>query len=403
MTVIKKVLIFTGTGPSLGSASNKRMLAIARGLSENDVRVIWLSPLNEVPAEISHDPLYGKISFVCLSFGSKMGHKGRVASYLIKLISLIKLSRYTKGMDKDGSRTACFTVGGDLLLLTLCARIMHARGIQVFHERTEYPWLGVGKSLVKKHVIWLYYRCFISKVDQIFVISEALKEHFLGYYKNRKLKVQVDILKMMVETDRIIDRTKDDSLAQAVESSHRDITYLGTMYGDKDGLDYLIKAFLNISNDYSDARLVLVGDISRRDRLHKIRELVDIDNPPLQIIFAGKTDQEGVFRYLRNAYCLVLSRPDNIQARYGFPTKLGEYLASGKPVVVTKVGDIPLYLSDGINAYLAEPDSVDSFTNKLRECLSNPKTAAAVGSRGRETANAEFNHKKCVKVIIDAI
>ena len=48
---------------------------------------------------------------------------------------------------------------------------------------------------------------------------------------------------------------------------------------------------------------------------------------------------------------LVLARPDNIQAKGGFPTKLGEYLATGNPVVVTKVGEIPNYLIDGVNAF----------------------------------------------------
>ena len=62
-------------------------------------------------------------------------------------------------------------------------------------------------------------------------------------------------------------------------------------------------------------------------------------------------------KYLCNAKLLALARPDSIQAQGGFPTKLGEYLATGRPVVVTKVGEIPDYLEDGVNAFLSDINS----------------------------------------------
>lgn len=71
---------------------------------------------------------------------------------------------------------------------------------------------------------------------------------------------------------------------------------------------------------------------------------------------------------------LVLSRPDNIQNRGGFPTKLGEYLATGIPVAVTSVGEIPCYLKDEVNAYLAEPGNVKSFANCMKRAFFSQKT-----------------------------
>lgn len=64
---------------------------------------------------------------------------------------------------------------------------------------------------------------------------------------------------------------------------------------------------------------------------------------------------------LKNAEALVLDRPNSLQAQYGFPTKLGEYLLTGNPVVVTKVGDIPLYLKDGVSALLSEDRNPKEF------------------------------------------
>jgi len=119
-----------------------------------------------------------------------------------------------------------------------------------------------------------------------------------------------------------------------------------------------------------------------------------------RIIFTGQLDRKSVIEKINSAYCLVLARPDNIQAKYGFPTKLGEYLSTGKPVIVTSVGDIPLFLRDGENAYIAKPDNVDAFANKLNECLSDSIKASFIGKKGKELVYGEFNYLEVTKNIV---
>jgi trehalose synthase len=60
-------------------------------------------------------------------------------------------------------------------------------------------------------------------------------------------------------------------------------------------------------------------------------------------------------------------------------------------VCATKVGEIPLYLEDGISAYLAEPGSSNSFAMALRQCLSDTGKAQEIGKNGREVARKYFN------------
>ena len=105
--------------------------------------------------------------------------------------------------------------------------------------------------------------------------------------------------------------------------------------------------------------------------------------------------------FICNAELLVLSRPDSHQAQGGFPTKLGEYLATGKPVCVTKVGEIPNYLEDNVSAFLAEPGDVDSFTDAMDRALSNPEKAREVGLAGRDVAKKEFNSEIQAKRLAD--
>lgn len=397
------MLVSTGSGPSLTSASGKRMLAIARGLSEQGIRVLWLCPHEEARADISRDPRYAKISFVCLLNRSRKIRKGRIVSYLLRLMSLCKLKQRIEAMQIEKTHSACFTVGEDALFLSLLLKRIHGLGVKVFHERTEYPHLGSGKSLARKLNLKLYYKFFVSKVDHLFVISTALQSHFYEYLQSRKLLTPVSILNMMVEPECYVSAASEKQNINSGEQNIRNIAYVGTMYGDKDGVYILIEAFLSIRREYPDIRLVLVGDYQKTERMQKILKLVDPADPDSGVIFTGQLDQAGVTRYLNSSYCLALARPDNIQAKYGFPTKLGEYLASGKPVVVTKVGDIPRFLIDGVNSYLAEPDNVESFAHKLRDCLDDPERAREIGAEGRKLVDTVFNYKECVKTVLMAM
>ena len=106
---------------------------------------------------------------------------------------------------------------------------------------------------------------------------------------------------------------------------------------------------------------------------------------------------------LKNVDILALDRPDNLQAKYGFPIKLGEYLLTENPVVVTRVGDIPLFLQDGVNALIAEPQNPYSFASKIIWAIEHPEQASLIGKAGAEVAIREFNCHVESKKMLSAI
>ena len=106
---------------------------------------------------------------------------------------------------------------------------------------------------------------------------------------------------------------------------------------------------------------------------------------------------------LKNAKILVLCRPDNRQALGGVPTKLGEYLSTGNPVLVTAVGDIRLYLKDGVNAYVSRPQDINTFSQKIDEIASNYECALKVGNEGKRLVYDDFNYLIQTKKILNII
>jgi glycosyltransferase involved in cell wall biosynthesis len=167
------------------------------------------------------------------------------------------------------------------------------------------------------------------------------------------------------------------------------VCFVGVMNNAKDGVDILINAFAKISPIFPDLTLYLFGfhhyDSPGHLQLIKMLGLED------KIFYKGAITREEIPNVLMSAELLALPRPDSKQAQGGFPTKLGEYLATGKPVCVTKVGEIPDYLKDEVSAFMADPGDVDSFANSMIRALTNPELAKIVGENGRKVAEQHFN------------
>ena len=384
------------------NASLFRLLAIARGLIENGVDVYWILLASKPTKEIITDPYYKKIVFITLGKHSNKYKRNKYLFYLYRNLQIYKVNSLICDLKKQHKTLTCYTYGDEFFLNYFLAKICKKQKIQIYNETTEYPKL-IDDDLnnIKKIRLYirsqLYLKYFITNVDHIFVISKALKQFFDTHLKKYKKKIPVSVLNMMVEPVRY------SCSYSSSDSKYKDIVFVGSMYGDQNGVYYLLEAFLKIYNDYPECRLIIIGDNTRTSRMQKINQLMNNNLDTMRIIFTGQLDRKSVIEKINSAYCLVLARPNNIQAKYGFPTKLGEYLSTGKPIVITSVGEIPLYLKDGMNAYIAKPDDVNSFADKLRECLNDPKKASLIGKKGQELVYKEFNYCECTKIIVRSI
>lgn len=164
------------------------------------------------------------------------------------------------------------------------------------------------------------------------------------------------------------------------------------MYTDKDGVPDLIEAFNLIADRLIDWYLYLIGDNSDPEKFKIISRKIASSPYKERIICTGFIGRDEIPQLLIDARILALCRPDNVQAKGGFPTKLGEYLATKNPVVITDVGDHTKYLKDGESAYKAESDNPISFANKILECALDEERASQIGENGYLVAHKEFNY-----------
>jgi glycosyltransferase involved in cell wall biosynthesis len=240
-----------------------------------------------------------------------------------------------------------------------------------------------------------YGRRFLRRFDLVIAISGYLADYAKRYTRRG---AEVIVLPIMVDCDEY-------QTGETPAANPRSVTYVGILNEPKDGVRTLMTAFSQLAADFPDVNLQLVGDSYdpvRASNIPEFRALAEGMGIASRVVFAGQVQRNQIPRYLARASVLVLARPSSQQADAGFPTKIGEYLASGRPVVVTNTSDLAEYLDDGESAYLVPPDDVDAFAAKLRQVLGEPDKAEQVGRAGRGVAERCFHYRVAGRTLAEA-
>lgn len=276
---------------------------------------------------------------------------------------------------------AIIVVSNSLLLIYPLWAACKLSNTKILQEKSEFPFVLMKRGFLNRFFAKLYVNTTYKLFDGLIVMTKPLMEYFKT--KVRK-KCQLLEMPMTVDTDRFeIEKT---------QTEYGDyIAYCGNMAGNKDGVMNLIEAFAKASPRIGNIKLLLIGGSTSQDDWDNIVAAVKQTNNP-NIVMFGKASREQMPSLLKNAKVLALARPSSLQSKGGFPTKLGEYLATGNPVIVTAVGDIPQYLN-ATNAFVVEPDNNDLFADAIEKVFSDYDSATKIGMEGKNLATSVFSAK----------
>lgn len=173
------------------------------------------------------------------------------------------------------------------------------------------------------------------------------------------------------------------------------ILYSGT-FAKKDGVEYLLKAFLLVQKKGYSCRLIMTGKGQPSDM--KVLELVK-DNPDVQ--YKGMVSDRELVETLLDCDILTMTRENSKFSNYGFPFKLSESLATGNPVIATNVSDVGKYVKHMESVYLVQPECVEEIANGIIYYLENPQNALQIGQNGLNVMKKHFSIEGVGKKFID--
>jgi glycosyltransferase involved in cell wall biosynthesis len=163
---------------------------------------------------------------------------------------------------------------------------------------------------------------------------------------------------------------------------------VGMIRPDKGQLE-LVKSAPLVFQKRPDARFVIVGQgTGILKRGINVRNAIDRAGFADKIIMAGyRWDTPNVY-----AACdMIVIASLRTEAS---PIVLREAFASGRPVIATKVGDIPEIVRHRENGLLIEPGDTQALASAILEFISDPKLAVHCAANGLRYATENFSFDK---------
>ena len=349
-----------------GEAWTNRIIAYAKGLSELGCKVslIYLIPdknRTRYKLDIPNVTIMNLWEQDCC-----FARKFRALSYLT---NLLRINKYITKEDK------VFVYNAEKGIVWAAKKA----GAQVYVEITEHPYLGaIGKKSMKS--VDKRSRK-LNQVDGISVISNSLRNYYMSIGIPES---KISVVNMFVDSSRF------RNIRRICTEPY--IAYCGVVSYNKDGVNVLLKSFKLFLSKHPEYKLYIAGRGETPSIIDELMQYCIDEGIINNVIFMGQISPNDMPTLLVNAKMLALARPNNLQSQNGFPTKLGEYLATGNPVVVTKVGEIPKFLIHMNNGILAEPDNIEDFAQKLLWVADNYEQAKVIGLKGQELVGSSFSY-----------
>ena len=150
------------------------------------------------------------------------------------------------------------------------------------------------------------------------------------------------------------------------------------------GQSLLVESIAALARRGVDARLTIVGDGPELSRLRALAERLGVAD---RVELPGAVGQDAIRAYYERADLFAL--PSFAE---GLPVVLIEAMATGLPVVASRITGIPELVEEGVSGELVVPGEGDDLTRALGDLLAcPPERRVEMGRAGRAKVEAEFD------------
>ena len=324
------------------------------------------------------------------------------------------------------------TIGGTRALFDIHNNLVFSRGAVPLIERARpdfiyqryarFSWAGVAGAVRTGRPLFLEYNgsevwvgkhwdrvgslALLERYEQlnlraaarIFVVSEV---------ERRNLEARGVAAEKIVLNPNAVDVQKFQPFAGGVQM--RDVLgvketnlvagFVGT-FGPWHGVVELAKAIKKIPEN-TPLQFLFVGSGSLRG---EVERLLEPERDSGRVIFAGTVEHDSVPAFLDACDILVAPHVPLADGSefFGSPTKIFEYMAMGKAIVASRLGQIGEVLTDNETALLVTPGGVDEMAGAIVRLVESDRLRARLGENARRAAVEEHTWTHNAQRVLDA-
>jgi glycosyltransferase involved in cell wall biosynthesis len=319
------------------------------------------------------------------------------------------------------TRTAFDLRNGMLFTDRACAEIERQSPDFFYQRYSRFNWTGVEAYLRTHRPLFLEYngsevwmakhwgrlrlgdllerseRLNLAAATRIFVVAEV--------ERNNLIKAGVPAEKIVVNPNGVdVEEFRPGVGRETIRRElgvNDDATLAGFVgtFGPWHGVLTLAEAIALLPSD-NGLRFLFVGAGMFRDEVGRI---ISAAGRSQQVIFAGQVEHKKVPALLDA--CDILLSPHvpmtDGSEFFGSPTKLFEYMATGKAIVASRLGQIAEVLDDQETALLVEPGNARQLADAILRLRNSRELRERLGAAARHLAVERYTWKQNAQRVID--
>ena len=320
----------------------------------------------------------------------------------------------------SGTTRAIFDINNNLSFTRSLLPLVESSPPDFIYQRyARFSWAGVVAALKTRRPLFLEYNgsevwvgrhwdrvgqldlleryedLNLQAATRIFVVSEIEKRNLVSRGVSAE---KIVINPNGVDANLFRPNVGGDEIRDSLGFTGSDVVigFVGT-FGPWHGVMVLADAIRAIPADVP-VRFLLVGAGS----LHgEVQQMLEGDS---RVVFTGTVDHESVPALLDA--CDILASPhvplQDGSEFFGSPTKLFEYMAMGKAIVASRLGQIGDVLEDEETAILVEPGDASALADAIQRLANSVELRSRLGKNAREAAVMKHTWKHNAQRVLDA-
>lgn len=356
------------------NAAAKRSTALAEFLAANQWKVTVITNLPHYPQNELYKG-YESVKSLKLEKGVKVL---RLRPWIVskKSLPLRLLSEITFGLKAikaflSYSSSILFTTSPYMFLGPMGLIIGRLRKVKVVWEIRDLTWQyarATGKrtfgldKLIEGIMQWV-----VSKLDGLVTVTEGILNNF-DNLPNHHIVIPNGV------TDEFMFSLEKALANNKTQAKTITVLYAGLL-GFPQGLSTLIQAAKLLPK----VQFRLVGDGAEKKLLEDLAQELSLNN----VIFTGYVSSEEVLHNYAQADILVALLRHNPAFEIAQPSKLWEYMSTGKPVIFCGKGEAAHIIDQHKTGLSVIPENPEALARAIQKLIDQPKLAESYGKNGK--------------------
>lgn len=249
--------------------------------------------------------------------------------------------------------------------------------------------LQEGQNLSAQSWLTRYFRALvIQSADR----GTAISQYLMAYLKKTKKNLPTTLIPNGVDLNKFSQEFSYGDLSNLSD-------YLGVRPGAKviistsrlvfkNGLDSLIKALAVLQKKYptEDWCLLLAGDGAEKENLMALARSLAVNG---RLIFKSSVGHQELPKYLKISHVFI--RPSRSE---GLGISFLEAMAAGVPIIGTRIGGIPDFLTDQETGLFCDPENPEDIAYKIKLVLDDESLRKKMIKNARVLVEEKYDWDK---------